>query len=77
MNTRLQVEHPVTEFVTDVDLVKWLLHVPGGPKVRFDSALFPGAVVPPYYDSMLAKVIVCASTRDGALRKRRSALACS
>lgn len=117
MNTRLQVEHPVTEFVTDVDLVKWqlrvaagqalpferedlpvtghamecrinaetsdylpscgtvtMLHVPGGPKVRFDSALFPGAVVPPYYDSMLAKVIVCASTRDGAVRKMRSAL---
>lgn len=117
MNTRLQVEHPVTEFVTDVDLVKWqlrvaagqplpfecedlsvaghamecrinaetpdylpscgtvtMLHVPGGPKVRFDSALFPGAVVPPYYDSMLAKVIVCASTRDGAIRKMRSAL---
>ena len=117
MNTRLQVEHPVTEFVTDVDLVKWqlrvaagqalpferedlpvtghamecrinaetpdylpscgtvtMLHVPGGPKVRFDSALFPGAVVPPYYDSMLAKVVVCASTRDGAIRKMRSAL---
>ena len=117
MNTRLQVEHPVTEFVTDVDLVKWqlrvaagqalpfecedlpvaghamecrinaetpdylpscgtvtMLHVPGGPKVRFDSALFPGAVVPPFYDSMLAKVIVCASTRDGAIRKMRSAL---
>ena len=117
MNTRLQVEHPVTEFVTDIDLVKWqlrvaagqalpfecedlpvtghamecrinaetpdylpscgtvtMLHVPGGPKVRFDSALFPGAVVPPYYDSMLAKVIVCASTRDGAIRKMRSAL---
>ena len=117
MNTRLQVEHPVTEFVTDVDLVKWqlrvaagqalpfecedlpvaghamecrinaetpdylpscgtvtMLHVPGGPKVRFDSALFPGAIVPPYYDSMLAKLIVCASTRDGAIRKMRSAL---
>lgn len=117
MNTRLQVEHPVTEFVTDTDLVKWqlrvaagqplpfsqedvpmrghamecrinaetpeflpscgtvtMLHVPGGPRVRFDSALFPGASVPPYYDSMLAKVIVCAPTRDGAVRKMRSAL---
>ena len=117
MNTRLQVEHPVTEFVTDADLVKWqlrvaagqplpfsqedvpmrghamecrinaetpeflpscgtvtMLHVPGGPRVRFDSALFPGASVPPYYDSMLAKVIVCAPTRDGAVRKMRSAL---
>ena len=117
MNTRLQVEHPVTEFVTDTDLVKWqlrvaagqplpfsqedvpmrghamecrinaetpeflpscgtvtMLHEPGGPRVRFDSALFPGASVPPYYDSMLAKVIVCAPTRDGAIRKMRSAL---
>ena len=117
MNTRLQVEHPVTEFVTDTDLVKWqlrvaagqslpfsqedvpmrghamecrinaetpeflpscgtvtMLHVPGGPRVRFDSALFSGASVPPYYDSMLAKVIVCAPTRDGAIRKMRSAL---
>ncbi len=117
MNTRLQVEHPVTEFVTDTDLVKWqlrvaagqplpfsqedvpmrghamecrinaetpeflpscgtvtMLHVPGGPRVRFDSALFPGASVPPYYDSMLAKLIVCAPTRDGAIRKMRSAL---
>ena len=117
MNTRLQVEHPVTEFVTDTDLVKWqlrvaagqplpfsqedvpmrghamecrinaetpeflpscgtvtMLHVPGGPRVRFDSALFPGASVPPYYDSMLAKAIVCAPTRDGAIRKMRSAL---
>ena len=117
MNTRLQVEHPVTEFVTDTDLVKWQLrvasgqalpypcedvpmkghaiecrinaetpdflpscgmvtdlHVPGGPNVRFDSALFPGAAVPPYYDSMLGKVVVCAPTRDGALRKMRSAL---
>ena len=117
MNTRLQVEHPVTEFVTDTDLVKWqlrvaagqplpfsqedvpmrghamecrinaetpeflpscgtvtMLHVPGGPRVRFDSALFPGASVPPYYDSMLAKVIVCSPTRDGAIRKMRSAL---
>ena len=51
-----------------------MLHVPGGPRVRFDSALFPGASVPPYYDSMLAKVIVCAPTRDGAIRKIRSAL---
>ena len=117
MNTRLQVEHPVTEFVTSTDLVKWQLRVasgqalpftcedvaayghaiecrinaetpdflpscgtvrnlrvPGGPDVRFDSALFLGAAVPPYYDSMLGKVIVHARTRDGALRKMRSAL---
>jgi acetyl-CoA carboxylase biotin carboxylase subunit len=117
MNTRLQVEHPVTEFVTGIDLVKWqlrcaagaelpisqndvrvsghaiecrinaetregvpscgritMLHVPDGPWVRFDSAMYEGMSVPPYYDSMLGKLIVYAPTREEAIRKMRSAL---
>lgn len=43
-------------------------------RARWDSAMFTGANVPPYYDSMLGKLIVCAPTRDGAIRKMRSAL---
>ena len=119
MNTRLQVEHPVTEMVTGIDLVKWqiriaagaqlpfeqrditlrghaiecrinaenpyqgfrpscgeisLLHVPGGPWVRFDSALYQGFVVSPFYDSLLGKLIVYAGTREEAVRKMQAAL---
>ena len=111
MNTRLQVEHPVTEMVTGVDIVKWqiriaagipldftqediqlrgasiecrinalgcgevdFLHVPGGPWVRFDSALFQGCTVPPYYDPMIGKLIVYAGTREETIRKMQSAL---
>ena len=119
MNTRLQVEHPVTEMVTGVDLVKWqiriaagqelnlrqdeirmenhaiecrinaedpahgfrpscgqirLLHVPGGPWVRFDTALYQGYTIPPFYDSMIAKLIVSARTRAEAIRKMQAAL---
>lgn len=119
MNTRLQVEHPVTEMVTGIDLVKWqirvaagmelsfsqedvalsghaiecrinaenpaenfrpcagkvrLLHVPGGPWVRFDTALYQDYVIPPFYDSMIAKLIVHAATRAEAIRKMQAAL---
>ncbi|NLC33181.1 MAG: acetyl-CoA carboxylase biotin carboxylase subunit [Clostridiales bacterium] len=119
MNTRLQVEHPVTEMVTGIDLVKWqlrvaaglplnfkqedikltgcaiecrlnaenpalgfrpssgkisLLHIPGGPWVRFDTAVFQDYIVPPYYDSLIAKLIVHAATREEAIRKMNAAL---
>lgn len=111
MNTRLQVEHPVTEQVTGVDIVKWQIriaagvpldftqediqlqgaaiecrinatkaghiqffHPPGGPWVRFDSCLYQGCDIPPYYDSMLGKLIVYSSTREEAIRKMQSAL---
>jgi acetyl-CoA carboxylase, biotin carboxylase subunit len=119
MNTRLQVEHPVTELVTGVDLVQaqlrvaagerlWLrqddVHLnghavefritaedptldfrpqtgviedylpPGGPGVRVDSHLFRGYEVPPHYDSLLAKLIVWAPTRQEALARGRRAL---
>ena len=50
------------------------LHVPGGPRVRFDSALWMGYSVPPYYDSLLGKLIVHASSREEAIRKMHAAL---
>ncbi len=117
MNTRLQVEHPVTEMVTNIDLVKWqirvaanvmldfseanlsghaiecrinaenphfdfrpscgkvtLLHIPGGSWVRFDTALYQGYSVPPFYDSLIGKLIVYAKTREEAIRKMNAAL---
>lgn len=120
MNTRIQVEHPVTEWVTGVDLVQTQLlvaqgkplpftqddievrghaiecrinaenpeqgfrpspgkirslHIPGGPGIRVDSAVYQGYTIPPYYDSMIAKLIVHAPTRSQATMKMRWALA--
>jgi acetyl-CoA carboxylase, biotin carboxylase subunit len=119
MNTRIQVEHPVTEMITGYDLVKEQIraaaglpisvvdpvefrghaiecrinaedparnfapspgmiqtyHPPGGPGVRLDSHVYAGYRVPPFYDSLLAKVIVHGSTRDEALARMRNALA--
>lgn len=119
MNTRIQVEHPITEMITGVDLIKKMievaagqelgmtqddvvlrghsiecrinaenpakgfrpspgkidyLHMPGGKGIRIDSAIYNGYTVPPLYDSMLAKLIVHADTRDEAILKMNSAL---
>ena len=51
-----------------------ILHVPGGPNIRFDSALYQDCIISPYYDSMLGKLIVSSKSREGAIRKMRSAL---
>jgi acetyl-CoA carboxylase biotin carboxylase subunit len=118
VNARLQVEHPVTEMVTGIDLVRqqvlaccegrievdcaprgaepawaerrgWAvecrinaaspgkvtrLEVPGGPGIRFDSFLYPGCTVPPYYDALAAKVIAWAADRLSALDRMDRAL---
>ena len=118
MNTRLQVEHPVTEMITGIDLVKEQLriaageslsfkqeditlrghaiecrinaenpktfmpspgrvktwHPAGGPGVRIDSHLYSGYTVPPYYDSMIGKLIVWGETRDAAIARMTNAL---
>jgi len=119
MNTRLQVEHPVTEFVTGIDLVKLQItlaagqplpftqqdivrrghsiecrvtsedptrgfapnaghihtaHFAGGPWVRVDTHVFPGYTTPPYYDSLLAKLVVWGRDRSEALARMRRAI---
>jgi len=119
MNTRLQVEHPVTEMITGVDIVReqlriaageplgltqddvslhghaiecrinaedpktfmpspglvTLWHPPGGPGIRIESHVYSGYKVPPYYDSMIGKVIAHGADRDTAIARMRSALA--
>jgi len=119
MNTRVQVEHPVTEYITGVDIVKTQImvaadmklpfaqrdiavkghsiecrinaedpfkftpspgritmwHAPGGPGVRVDSHAYTNYFVPPYYDSMIGKIIVYGDNRDQALARMRTALA--
>jgi acetyl-CoA carboxylase biotin carboxylase subunit len=89
MNTRIQVEHPVTEAVTAVDLVKEQIrvaageelpgtitafHAPGGPGVRIDTHVYAGYHVPPFYDSLIAKLIVRANDRPEALSRAYHAL---
>lgn len=119
MNTRVQVEHPVTEMVTDIDILKEqiriaqgeklsikqdavvirghaiecrinaedpksflpspgnvkLFHSPGGPGIRMDSHLYSGYDVPPYYDSLIGKLIAYGETREIAIKRMQNALA--
>ncbi len=119
MNTRIQVEHPTTEMITGVDLIKSqiliamgeklpvdtenlkinghsiearinaedpennfspspgkieLLHKPGGPGVRVDSHIYQGYVIPPYYDSLIAKLVVWGRDREEAINRLRRSL---
>jgi acetyl-CoA carboxylase, biotin carboxylase subunit len=119
MNTRIQVEHPITEMITGVDLIRNMIrsaenvklpmaqedivirghaiecrinaedmrrdfapsggkidfyHPPGGKDVRIDSAIYNGYVIPPFYDSMIMKLITYGDTRLAAIKKMRSAL---
>jgi acetyl-CoA carboxylase, biotin carboxylase subunit len=119
MNTRIQVEHPVTEMVYDIDLVKEQIRVaageqlgysqselnasghaiecrinaedprnnfapaagtltnvvfPGGPGIRVDTHVYSGAVVPPFYDSMIAKIVAVGETREAAIARMERAL---
>lgn len=118
MNTRIQVEHPVTELITGVDLIKeqiriaaglplsykqediqlrghaiecrinaedpksftpspgtiQVFHAPGGPGIRIDTHIYGGYKVPPFYDSMIGKLIAFGDSRDIALRRMKNAL---
>ena len=70
---RINAENPSMSFRPSSGRIS-LLHVPGGPWVRFDSAVYQDYVVPPFYDSMLGKLIVHAKTREEAIRKMQAAL---
>jgi acetyl-CoA carboxylase, biotin carboxylase subunit len=91
VNCRLQVEHPVSELVTGIDIVREQVRiaagetlgqtgraarrgVPLGPGVRVDTAVSAGSSIPPYYDSMIAKLIVWDETRDAAIARSERAL---
>jgi acetyl-CoA carboxylase biotin carboxylase subunit len=69
---RINAEDPVT-FVPSPGKIT-AFNIPGGPGVRVDTAVYPGYVVPPYYDSMIAKLIVHARTRELAIARMRRAL---
>ena len=70
MNTRIQVEHPVTPCLGRIEFV----HFPAGTGIRVDSSLYNGCEISPYYDSMVAKIIATGSTRLEAVRRMRRAL---
>jgi len=118
MNTRVQVEHGITELISGVDIVKWQIkiaagaplklkqkdiklkghaiecrinaedpvnfrpspgtikyfHLPGGPGIRVDSAVYAGYFVPPHYDSMIAKIMSYGNDREEAIARMRRAL---
>jgi acetyl-CoA carboxylase biotin carboxylase subunit len=70
---RINAEDPMNDYRPSCGQIS-LLHIPGGPNVRFDTALYQGYVVPPFYDSMIGKLIVSAKTREDAIRKMQAAL---
>src|SRR5450759_3244048 len=74
MNTRLQVEHPVTELVTGIDLVEQMIHSAGGVTLRNDTGVYEGGEISIYYDPMIAKLVTHAPTREQAIVAQADAL---
>ena len=70
---RINAEDPANNFMPGPGVVD-ALRVPGGPGVRFDTLLYPGCTVPPFYDSLLGKLIVWDESRESALRRLEGAL---